>query len=184
MKLLSASTMTGVLTALLLTANDLIEARELNRPQLAPEFTQQDAFSWINSAPLRLSELRGKVVLLDFWTFDCWNCYRSFPWLKSLEGRYKAEGLQVIGIHTPEFEHEKNKSNLAAKISEFGLKHPVMMDNHFAYWKAIGNRYWPTFYLIDKQGRIRAYFSGETHEGDRQAKAIEDTLKRLLDEPA
>jgi len=157
-------------------------ARQLTTPRPAPEFTRQDAAAWLNSKPLRLAQLRGRVVLLDFWAFGCWNCYRSFPWLKSLEERYGAQGLSVVGIHTPEFEHEKQRAKLAAKIEEFGLDHPVMMDNDHAYWQAIGNRYWPTFYLLDKQGRIRAYFIGETHRGDRRAKAVEAAIEKLLAE--
>lgn len=148
----------------------------------APEFTQKDQAAWLSSKPLRVADLRGKVVLLDFWTFECWNCYRSFPWLTALEKRYKEKGLQVIGIHTPEFEREKVRENIEEKMEEFGIHHPVMMDNNFAYWNAMNNRYWPAFYLIDKQGNIRASFVGETHEGDRNAEAIEKVLLQLLAE--
>lgn len=149
----------------------------------APEFTRSDAASWINSPPLRLADLRGQVVLLDIWTFECWNCYRSFPWLNDLESRLGPRGLRVIGIHSPEFEHERDRTAVAAKVAEFGLAHPVMIDNDFAYWKALGNRYWPAFYLIDKQGRIRERFVGETHAGEPRALRIEETLRALLAEP-
>ena len=115
----------------------------------APEFTHRDAGSWINSPPLSIVDLRGKVVLLDIWTFDCWNCYRSFPWLKSVEERFEAEGLQVIGIHTPEFDHERVRGSIEKKVKEFGLPHPVMIDNDFSYWNALGNRFWPSYYLVD-----------------------------------
>lgn len=148
----------------------------------APEFTHTKEEEWLNSKPLSLEELRGKVVLLDFWTFDCWNCYRSFPWLNSLEEKMKTEQLQIIGVHTPEFEHEKIRSNIAEKIDEFMLKHPVMIDNDFSYWRAMGNRYWPAFYLIDKEGNVRARFIGETHAGDKQALAIESAITNLLKE--
>lgn len=147
-----------------------------------PEFTETGAEAWINSAPLTVSELRGSVVLLDFWTFDCWNCYRSFPWLKSLEQRMEGRDFRVIGIHTPEFEHEKVRANVVAKVAEFGLAHPVMMDNDFRYWRALGNRYWPAFYLIDRAGRVREVFVGETHAGDAQARRIERHIERLLEE--
>ncbi len=157
-------------------------SREVIPPRPAPEFTQKEAYGWINSAPLTLAELQGQVILIDFWTFDCWNCYRSFPWLNALEKRYQDKGLRVIGIHSPEFEHEKDKASVVRKVMEFGLHHPVMMDNDFGYWRAIGNRYWPSYYLVDKQGRIRSYFIGETHEGDRRAKAIEAEIQRLLAE--
>lgn len=152
-------------------------------PQV-PEFTQSSPSAWINSEPLKMSDLRGQVVLLDIWTFECWNCYRSFPWLKSLEERFGPKGLEVVGIHSPEFKRERKREAVQAKIREFGLDHPVMMDNDFAYWKALGNRYWPAFYLIDRKGEIRARFVGETHEGDDQAHRIEAKIQELLGEIA
>jgi thiol-disulfide isomerase/thioredoxin len=148
----------------------------------AAEFTHAAEADWINSAPLRLADLRGRVVLLDFWTFDCWNCYRSIPWLKAVEARFASGGLRVIGVHTPEFDHEKVRDNVAAKVSEFGIGHPVMLDNDFSYWRAMGNRYWPAFYLIDRRGDVRGVFVGETHAGDRQAEAIEAAIAALLTE--
>ena len=150
----------------------------------APEFTHTEEREWINSVPLTLAGLRGKVVLLDFWTFECWNCYRSFPWLNALEARLAGEDFTVIGVHTPEFEHEKVRSSIEKKVAEFELHHPVMIDNDFSYWRAMGNRYWPAFYLIDKQGKVRAAYVGETHEGDRQARKIEAAIRNLLAEPA
>lgn len=170
--------------ALYLYPTDQVTAREYEQPQPAPAFTHASEQDWINSPPLDLQQLRGQVVLLDFWAYGCWNCYRSFPWLKQLETRYHDQGLQVIGVHTPEFDAEKDRANVVAKVAEFGLPHAVMMDNDYSYWQAIGNRYWPTFYLIDKQGRLRARFIGETHSGDQQAGNIEATLQRLLAEPA
>jgi glutathione peroxidase-family protein len=149
----------------------------------APEFTHTRPEEWINSAPLRLSDLRGTVVLLDVWTFDCWNCYRSFPWLKAMEQRLAPLGLQVIGVHSPEFEHEQVRTNIESKVREFGLTHPVMIDNDFSYWRALGNRYWPAFYVIDKHGNLRARFAGETHEGDAQAARIEEIIRQLLSDP-
>ena len=154
----------------------------LGTPVPAPEFTHQRTDDWLNSKPLALADLRERVVLLDFWTFDCWNCYRSFPWLRDLEQRLQPRGLQVIGVHSPEFEHEKVRANVAAKIREFQLTHPVMIDNDFSYWKAMGNRYWPAYYIIDKKGQVRAVFVGETHAGDAQATAMESLLTGLLAE--
>ena len=153
----------------------------LKQPQPLPEFTGK-ATDWINSEPLTVDDLKGKVVLLDFWTFDCWNCYRSFPWLTDLEQRFASQGLQLIGIHTPEFAHEKKRENVIAKTKEFKLHHPVMMDNDFKYWKAMQNRYWPTYYLVDKKGNIRASYIGETHKGDANARSIEQEITRLLAE--
>lgn len=129
-----------------------------------------------------MSGLRGKVVLLDFWTYGCWNCYRSFPWLREVEARYQDRGLQVIGVHTPEFDHERVLENVVEKVEEFKLKHPVMIDNDLSYWRAMYNRYWPAFYIIDKKGLVRGVFVGETHAGDRRAVEIETLLEKLLAE--
>ena len=151
-------------------------------PMLVPEFTSLDARDWVNSAPLRRADLRGKVVLLDIWTFECWNCYRSFPWLNGLEERLGPRGLRVVGIHSPEYDRERDRAAVAAKVREFGLRHPVMIDNDFRYWKALGNRFWPAFYLIDKRGLIRHRYIGETREGDAQAETIEAAVIELLTE--
>ncbi len=151
-------------------------------PRDAPEFTETAPAAWINSPPLHLAGLRGKVVLIDVWTFECWNCYRSFPWLKSVETRFGPEGLVVVGVHSPEFDRERDPASVAAKVREFGLDHPVMIDNDMRYWKALGNRFWPAFYLIDRQGRIRERFVGETHTGEPQAQRIETAIADLLTE--
>lgn len=147
-----------------------------------PAFTQTDPEAWLNARPLRWSDLRGRVVLLDFWTASCVNCARSFPWLISLEQRYAAQGLQVVGIHTPEFETEQGRELAAAKAREHGLHHPVMLDDGFVFWNAIGNRYWPAYYLIDRRGRVRAVYVGETRIDSPQARAVEADLAVLLQE--
>ena len=147
-----------------------------------PEFTTSAAEHWFNSEPLSVAALRGKVLLVDVWTFGCWNCYRSFPWLKGLEERLHDEPFQVIGIHSPEFAHERDAGRVAAKIAEFGLQHPVMLDNDLSYWRALGNRYWPAIYQVDKRGRIRHLHVGETHTGDARARRIEQQLRALLAE--
>ncbi len=152
-------------------------------PSALPEFTAKDQRDWINSKPLRRADLRGKVVLLDIWTFECWNCYRSFPWLNTLEKRLGPRGLLVVGIHSPEYDRERERSAVAAKAREFDLRHPIMIDNDFRYWKALGNHVWPAFYLVDKQGRIRDRFVGETHAGEAQADTIENAIVDLLAEP-
>ncbi|MGV6826941.1 MAG: redoxin family protein [bacterium] len=165
----------------ILAAINTAQARELS-PYALPEFHSDKAAHWINSPPLSVESLKGKVVLLDFWTFDCWNCYRSFPWLNQLEKRYAGQDFLVIGVHTPEFSHERVRKNVEAKIKEFELHHPVIMDNDYVYWKALKNRYWPAFYLVDKQGKVRFVHVGETHEGDRNARRIEADIKLLLAE--
>lgn len=149
-----------------------------------PPFTQSAPEAWINSRPLTLDDLRGQVLLVDVWTYECWNCYRSFPWLKQLEARFANDAFTVVGIHSPEFEHEHDIERVRAKVREFGLHHPVMVDNDFGYWRALGNRYWPAFYLVDKQGLVRYVFVGETHAGDSQARRIQNAIAGLLKEPA
>jgi len=149
-----------------------------------PEFTHQSQRDWFNSAPLSVRDLRGKVVLIDFWTYGCWNSYRSFPWLKQVEARFADRPFAVVGVHTPEFEHEKDRARVGKNIKKFGLQHPVMVDNDHSYWRKMNNRYWPAFYLVDKQGRIRATFVGETHAGRPRALKIERTIEKLLDEGA
>lgn len=119
---------------------------------------------------------------MDIWTFACWNCYRSFPWLNRLENKYSNRPFQVVGIHTPEFDYEKNRSAVESKVKDFKLHHPIMMDNDFAYWEKLNNQYWPTFYLIDKQGQVRYRFIGETHSNTRQSNAIESAIELLLNE--
>ncbi len=156
-------------------------SRELT-PFDLPEFHTQSAEHWINSPPLSVAKLQGNVLLLDFWTFDCWNCYRSFPWLNKLEGSYKGKPFKVIGVHTPEFSHEKVRANIEQKTEEFKLHHPVVMDNEFKYWRALKNRYWPAFYLVDKQGKVRYFHAGEVHEGDSTARAIANEIDLLLAE--
>lgn len=147
-----------------------------------PEFTSTEPGHWFNSGPLRVADLRGRVLLVDVWTFGCWNCYRSFPWLKALEADLAGQPFQVIGIHSPEFAHERDPARVAAKIAEFGLDHPVMLDDDLAYWRALDNRYWPAFYLVDKAGRIRHRHVGETHAGDARAQRIERQIRVLLAE--
>ena len=172
------------LTVVLLNFSDIpaAHANSNGKNVPAPEFTHTQADRWINSEPLSLADLRGKVVLMDVWTFGCWNCYRSFPWMKELEAKFADQDFTVIGIHTPEFDHERDRNQVMAKVKEFGLEHPVMLDNDFSYWKALNNQYWPTFYLVDKQGRIRDVFIGETHSGDSNAVAIEKAVTALLAE--
>ena len=147
-----------------------------------PEFTQRSPSAWLNSAPLERNSLRGSVALVDIWTFACWNCYRSFPWLKQVETRYNSRGLRVIGIHSPEFDYEKKRESVAVHVRKHNLAHPVMLDNDHAYWRALGNSYWPAFYLVDRKGCIRDTFVGETHSNTNAARNIESAIERLLAE--
>ena len=145
-----------------------------------PQFTQSSEESWINSSPLVVEDLRGKVVLIDIWTYGCWNCYRSIPWLNTLEAKYDPKDFIIVGIHTPEFDHEHDRDNIVKKCEEFQVTHPVMMDNDFGYWKALRNRYWPTFYVVDKKGVVQGVFIGETHQGDKRAKNVEKLISKLI----
>jgi thiol-disulfide isomerase/thioredoxin len=146
---------------------------------VAPAFTHTRPEDWLNSAPLELAKLRGNVVLLDVWTTDCWNCYRSFPWLHEIEHRYAVHGVRIVGVLSPEFEREKDPVRIRARLAEYGVEQPVMLDNDYSYWNALGNRFWPAFYLIDKQGHIRVRLVGEQHAGDPSARKFEDQLKAL-----
>ncbi|QQR78000.1 MAG: cytochrome c biogenesis protein DipZ [Candidatus Moraniibacteriota bacterium] len=116
---------------------------------------------WINSKPLSLKELRGKVVLVDFWTYSCINCQRTLPYLRAWNEKYADKGLVIIGVHAPEFEFEKNADNVRKAVADFGLTYPVVQDNDFATWQAYGNHYWPAKYFIDAGGNIRYHHFGE-----------------------
>jgi thiol-disulfide isomerase/thioredoxin len=111
--------------------------------------------------PLTMEELRGKVVILDFWTYSCVNCVRTIPYLKAWYDTYRDQGLVILGVHTPEFEFEKNPANLQRAIKEFGIDWPVVQDNDYAQWRAYSNRYWPAHYFIDATGRVRYFQFGE-----------------------
>jgi cytochrome c biogenesis protein CcdA/thiol-disulfide isomerase/thioredoxin len=130
---------------------------------------------WFNSKPLTLAGLRGKVVLLDFWTYSCINCLRTLPHLEAWYSAYHGYGLQIIGVHSPEFAFEHVAANVAAAIKRLGIAYPVVQDNNFATWNNYSNEYWPADYLIDQQGRIRAYSTGEGGYD-----AMEANIKQLL----
>jgi len=139
----------------------------------APEF--QGIHRWINSEPLSLEELRGSVVLVDFWTYTCVNCIRTFPYLKDWQRKYSGQGLVIVGVHAPEFEFEKITENVVARAREFGLEYPIAQDNDFATWRAYNNRFWPAKYLIDKDGVVRY-----THFGEGQYLETEEKIRDLL----
>lgn len=124
---------------------------------------------WFNSSPLSLASLRGRVVLVDFWTYSCINCIRTLPTLRDLDARYRDDGLTVIGIHTPEFRFERDAGNVRAAVDDNELRYPVVQDNDFATWEAFDNQAWPTKYLIDARGRVRYVSRGEGHEERTEA---------------
>jgi thiol-disulfide isomerase/thioredoxin len=152
-------------------------------PARAPEFTHTSSTSWINTAPLTIDGLRGRVVLIEFWTFDCINCRRTLPWLKSVHEKYASAGLTIVGVHTPEFAHERDVGNIREAIRREGIQYAVMVDNDYSYWNAFGNRYWPAIYLVDRNGRIAATTIGEVHHGTARGDELESRIKNLLDLP-
>jgi cytochrome c biogenesis protein CcdA/thiol-disulfide isomerase/thioredoxin len=128
----------------------------------APEFTDtQDWFNTPGDRPLTLPSLRGRVVLVDFWTYTCINCIRTLPYLKAWNAAYAKDGLTVVGVEAPEFEFEKNAANVEDAIGQFGLRYPVVQDNDMGTWNAYGNEYWPADYLIDAKGQVRYATFGE-----------------------
>jgi thiol-disulfide isomerase/thioredoxin len=140
---------------------------------LAPELTNE---TWLNvDTPLRLADLRGKVVAIDMWTFGCINCQHVIPSLKVWDERYHDQGLVIIGNHYPEFSFEKDLTNLQTAVAENGIKYAVAQDNNGATWKAYKNQYWPTLYLIDKNGHLRYI-----HIGEGNYKATEAAIQSLL----
>jgi thiol-disulfide isomerase/thioredoxin len=141
--------------------------------------TVGDAKAWINTAPLTPADLHGKVVLYDFWTYSCVNCVRSVPHLRALYDRYAKDGLVVIGVHSPEFDFEKNHANVAAAVKRLDVDYPVALDDDMAIWSAFQNQYWPADYVADRSGHFRAATVGEG--SDRE---IENVVRALLDVPA
>ena len=139
----------------------------------APELAGVTDFD--NTPPLTLSSLRGKVVLVDFWTYTCINCRRTFPFLRALQRTYGPAGLVVLGVHSPEFAFERSHSNVAHAVQALGVTWPVAEDPHMATWSAFGNQYWPADYLIDRQGRIRQTAFGEGNDAQ-----VESGVRALL----
>lgn len=140
----------------------------------APEIISD---TWINSAPKSLADLRGRVVLVEFWTFGCWNCRNVEPHVKQWFERYNGQGLDIIAVHAPEFERERSIENVRAYVAAENITYPVAIDNDFANWRRYDNEYWPTIYLIDKRGILRHRKIGE---GDYDA--TERVLRNLLAE--
>lgn len=141
----------------------------------APEFVGLE--NWINSSPKKLSDYKGKVVLIDFWTYSCINCIRTQPYLKDWYATYKDSGFEIIGVHAPEFAFERNPDNVRKAVKAAGLEYPIALDNDFATWNAYGNQFWPGTYLIDKDGNVRRY-----HGGEGEYKQTELAIRELLKE--
>jgi cytochrome c biogenesis protein CcdA/thiol-disulfide isomerase/thioredoxin len=185
---------TGLLTRVSLASTGGIEQKLINavHPAPKPEPVRKagealpveghipslaGATQWFNSPPLNREALRGKVVLVDFWTYSCINCIRSLPYVRGWADKYKDHGLVVIGVHSPEFAFEKNADNVAKAIKDLHVDYPVAMDNDYAIWKGFNNEYWPAHYFIDTQGQIRGH-----HFGEGDYRESEDMIRELLSE--
>ncbi|OOG54508.1 cytochrome c biogenesis protein DipZ [Rhodanobacter sp. C03] len=183
---------TGLLTRVSLASTGGIEQKLINavRPAPAPEPVLKagdplpvegqmpslaGATQWLNSPPLATESLRGKVVLVDFWTYSCINCIRSLPYVRGWADKYKDHGLVVIGVHAPEFAFEKDPANVAKAVKDLGVDYPVALDNDYAIWKGFNNEYWPAHYFIDAQGQIRHH-----HFGEGGYQESEDVIRQLL----
>jgi cytochrome c biogenesis protein CcdA/thiol-disulfide isomerase/thioredoxin len=134
-----------------------------------------DISAWINSRPLSLRSLRGKVVLVDFWTYSCINCLRTLPYLKSWDARYRAKGLVILGVHTPEFAFEHDLGNVRAAVKRLRVRYPVALDNDYGTWNAYGNQYWPADYLVDQAGHVR-----DVHFGEGEYAQTDHDIRLLL----
>ena len=145
--------------AMMMTAKPTAPAEDLPVEGSLPALS--GAVEWLNSPPLTADALKGKVVLVDFWTYSCINCLRAIPYVRAWAEKYKDQGLVVIGVHAPEFAFEKNVNNVRAAIASLGITYPVAIDNDYAIWRAFNNQYWPAHYFIDAKGQIRHHHFGE-----------------------
>src|ERR671935_115858 len=139
----------------------------------APDFRKISA--WLNTPGLDLASLRGKVVLVDFWTYSCINCLRTLPYLERWDERYRSQGLVIVGVHSPEFAFEHDLSNVREATRRLGVRYPVALDNDYATWNAYSNQYWPAEYLLDQRGHVRHYHFGEGEYG-----RTEQLIRQLL----
>jgi cytochrome c biogenesis protein CcdA/thiol-disulfide isomerase/thioredoxin len=136
----------------------------------AADFTNtQQWFNTANGRPLTMADLRGRVVLIDFWTYSCINCLRTLPYLKAWDARYRSQGLTIVGVHTPEFPFEKDAGNVAAAVKREGIRYSVVQDNDYGTWDAYGNQYWPAHYFVDARGHVRYAHFGEGDYGHSEA---------------
>ena len=158
-------------TRRLLSPFRIITAHNGSDLSAAPDLAAGD---WINSEPLQLKDLRGRVVLIDFWTFGCYNCRNTLPFIKTWHDRYRDKGLTVIGVHSPEFDFERKVENLRREVASLEINYPVVSDNDYKTWDAYNVAAWPTIFLLDKQGRIRWMHVGEGNydEAERLIQAL------------
>ena len=161
----------------LTSGEQMIPSRTLTDETKAPAAPELSNGIWINSEPLTLKGLHGRVVLIEFWTFACYNCRNTLPTIKKWDAQYRDKGLTIIGVHTPESDLESNLNDVRREVAELGLKYPVVTDNDYSTWKAYKVEAWPTLFLLDKQGRVRW-----THVGEGYYDQTEEVIKKLLAE--
>ncbi|MFH0297170.1 thioredoxin family protein [Bradyrhizobium sp. 31Argb] len=181
MEMIMRSLVSALVGAVCLTGITAPHIARAQEPALRVAATQQNApnfvgiSKWFNSQPLNIADLRGKVVLVDFWTYGCVNCVNTLPHVVALDAKYRNQGLVVIGVHTPEFPFERSASNVQAALKRHGITYPVAQDNESQTWNAYRNQYWPAQYIIDQNGNIVFH-----HDGEGQYEQIDRTIARLL----
>lgn len=155
----------------------MIPSGSVTEDTKAPAAPEISGGLWINSEPLTLKSLRGRVVLIEFWTFACYNCRNTLPALKKWDAQYSDKGLTIIGVHTPELDFERDLNQLRREVAGLGIKYPVVTDQDYSTWKAYGVEAWPTLFVLDKHGRVRW-----AHVGEGAYDKTEEVIKKLLAE--
>ncbi len=176
-KVQSSNTSGGESAKVSETRADFKEIAGVKYP-LAPELVGISGYLNTDGNEIKISDFQGKVVLIDFWTYTCINCIRTFPYLTSWDKKYRDKGLVIIGVHSPEFEFEKEKENVQKAVDKYGIKYAVVQDNEHATWSAFNNRYWPAKYLIDSEGYVRYFHFGEGNYEETEAK-IQELLSEI-----
>lgn len=163
----------------LTSGGQMIASRSMTEETKAPAAPEFSSGLWINSEPLTLKSLQGRVVLIEFWTFACYNCRNTLPSLKKWDAQYRDKGLTIIGVHTPELDFERDIDQLRREVAGLDIKYPVVTDQDYSTWKKYGVEAWPTLFLLDKQGRVRW-----NHVGEGYYDQTEEVIKKLLAEEA
>jgi thiol-disulfide isomerase/thioredoxin len=172
---LIAALFTGLLLTFALITSLMAGSEAKNAQGAMPSLA--GAVQWLNSPELTPEALKGNVVLVDFWTYDCINCRRALPYVKDWAQRYEKDGLVVIGVHTPEYADEHVSANVMGQVRQLGITYPVAIDNNYAIWRSFDNQYWPAHYLIDAKGQVRY-----SHFGEGRYDVQEQMIQTLLSE--
>jgi thiol-disulfide isomerase/thioredoxin len=175
-RLLSVVALAAVLSCMAVNATPIRAQEPPSIIGSSPLYGLSGATGWINSTPLTAKQLKGKVVLVDFWDYSCINCIRAIPYVRAWADKYKDSELVVIGVHTPEFDIEKQMPNVQKAVNKFGITYPVVLDNNYAIWNAFHNQAWPAHYFIDAKGKVRYEHFGEG-EYDQSERWIQELLK-------